>query len=139
MDEFRHYRRWFYAAAIYNAVWGSAVVLFPATVLWIAGLTGTSAVVPLVQVMGMMVGVFAYGYYLLARDPMRYCGFIWIALAGKTLGPLGFVYSAATGTLPWSFGWICLFNDLIWWPAFWSFALKHAREPVVSARRHETR
>ena len=35
-DEFRHYRRWFYAAAIYNAVWGSAVVLSPATLLRIA-------------------------------------------------------------------------------------------------------
>jgi hypothetical protein len=35
-DEFRHYRRWFYAAAIYNAVWGSVVVLFPAALLRIA-------------------------------------------------------------------------------------------------------
>jgi len=25
-----------------------------------------------VQVIGMMVGVYAYGYYLLARDPARY-------------------------------------------------------------------
>ena len=48
----------------------------------------------------------------------------------EDLGPIGFVYSAATGTLPWSFGWICLFNDLIWWPVFWRFALRHAREPA---------
>jgi hypothetical protein len=27
-DEFRIYRGWFYAAAIYNGVWGIAVVLF---------------------------------------------------------------------------------------------------------------
>jgi hypothetical protein len=83
---------------------------------------------PFVQVIGMMVGVYAYGYYLLAREPKRYCGLIWIALAGKTFGPLGFVYSASTGALPWSFGWICLFNDVIWWPVFWRFALTHARE-----------
>jgi hypothetical protein len=76
----------------------------------------------------MMVGVYAYGYYLLAREPKRYCGLIWIALAGKTFGPLGFVYSASSGALPWSFGWICVFNDVIWWPVFWPFALKHARE-----------
>ena len=127
-DEFRHYRRWFYAAAIYNAAWGSAVVLFPGTLLRIAGMNATGAL-PLVQVMGMMVGVYAYGYYLLAREPKRYCGLIWIALAGKTFGPLGFVYSASTGALPWSFGWICVFNDLIWWPVFWRFALTHARKP----------
>jgi hypothetical protein len=89
---------------------------------------------PFVQVMGMMVGVYASGYYLLAREPKRYSGLIWIALAGKTLGPLGFVYSASTSALPWSFGWICLFNDVIWWPVFWKFALDHARDhPVPSS------
>jgi hypothetical protein len=74
-DEFRHYRRWFYAAGIYNAVWGSAVVLFPATLLRIADMNGTSAL-PLAQVIGMIVGVYAYGYYLLAREPKRYFGLI---------------------------------------------------------------
>ena len=102
------------------------MVLFPAALLRIAGMEMSGAL-PLVQVMGMMVGVYAYGYYLLAREPQRYAGFIWIALAGKTLGPLGFLHSALTGALPWSFGWICVFNDLIWWPVFWRFALKHGR------------
>ena len=130
-DEFRHYRRWFHAAAIYNVVWGSAVVLFPGPFLQLAGVTASvtpSMAVPFVQVIGMMVGVYAYGYYLLAREPARYSGLIWIALAGKTLGPVGFLYSAATGALPWRFGWVCVFNDLIWWPVFWQFALTHARE-----------
>ena len=125
-DQFRGYRRWFYAAAIYNAAWGAVVILLPDVLLRIAGINAREAG-PLVQVIGMMVGVYAYGYYLLAREPERYSGLIWVALAGKTLGPLGFVYSAATGALPWSFGWICLFNDVIWWPVFWRFALKHAR------------
>jgi hypothetical protein len=125
-DEFRLFRRWFYAAAIYNVVWGGAVALFPGTLLEVADMNADA--VPLVRVVGMMVGVFAYGYYLLAREPNRYYGFIWIALAGKTFGPLGFVYSAATGALPWNFGWICVFNDLVWWPVFWRFALTHARE-----------
>ena len=129
-DEFRRYRRWFYAAALYNAVWGSAVVLFPGLLLRVTDPNATLAL-PFVQVTGMMVGVYAYGYYLLARDPKRYCGLIWIALAGKTLGPVGFVYSSTLGALPWSFGWVCVFNDLIWWPAFWRFALTHARAPVT--------
>jgi hypothetical protein len=130
-DEFRMYRRWFYAAAIYNAVWGSLVAVFPDPLLRIAGLIDPGAL-PLVRVIGMMVGVYAYGYYLLARDPRRYAGLIWIGLAGKTFGPLGFLYSAATGALPWSFGWVCVFNDLIWWPVFWKFALTHAKSPVSS-------
>jgi len=131
-DDLRTYRAWFYAAAMYNVVWGSVVMLFPGTFLRIAGMEGPGAV-PLVQVIGMMVGVYAFGYYLLAREPRRYAGFIWIALAGKTLGPLGFVYSAATGALPWSFGWICVFNDIVWWPVFWRFALTDARRVNQSA------
>jgi len=130
-DPLRGYRGWFYAAAVYNAVWALAVTAFPLELTRAAGVDAR-AFVPFVQVIGMMVGVYAYGYYLLAREPRRYCGLIWIALAGKTLGPLGFVYYASTGALPWTFGWTCVFNDLIWWPAFWSFALAHARRPLAT-------
>lgn len=133
-DELQRYRRWFRAAAVYNFMWGSAVVVYPGLLLRLTGMTAAGSE-PLVQVMGMMVGVYAYGYYLMAREPKRYCGFIWIALAGKTFGPLGFVYSALVGTLPWSFGWICLFNDVIWWPVFWRFALTHGLEPDASVSR----
>jgi hypothetical protein len=127
-DALRAYRWWFYAAALYNLLWGLSVLAFPRALLDIAGVDDAGAI-PLAQVIGMMVGVYAYGYYLLARAPQRYAALIWVGLAGKTLGPVGFVYSAATGALPWSFGWVCVFNDLIWWPAFWAFALKHARGP----------
>jgi hypothetical protein len=78
----------------------------------------------------MVVGVFAYGYWLLARDPVRYCGVVWIGLAGKVLGPLGFVWYAVSGVLPWSFGATILLNDLVWWPAFFLFAFRYARRPL---------
>ncbi len=130
-DRFRAYRPWFYAAAAYNLLWGAAVVIYPRGLLGLAGVSDPRAV-PLAQVIGMMVGVYAYGYYLLARAPQRYAAFIWIGLAGKTLGPVGFLYSAATGALPWTFAWVCLFNDVIWWPAFWSFALKNARGAMLN-------
>jgi small multidrug resistance pump len=132
-DHLRMYRGWFYAAAIYNVVWGAAVVAFPVSLSRLAGLD-VSAVIPLVQVIGMMVGVYAIGYYLLAREPLRYAGLIWIALAGKTLGPAGFVYYAIAGVLPWKFGWTCVFNDVIWWPVFWSFALRYGRGPGPESR-----
>jgi hypothetical protein len=54
-DNLRPYRAWFYAAAIYNVAWGSAVILFPGTLLEIGGID-VAAAVPLVQVIGMMVG-----------------------------------------------------------------------------------
>ena len=78
----------------------------------------------------MIVGVYAYAYYLLARDPVRYCGLVWVGLAGKMFGPVGFVFAALKGDLPWSFGLINLTNDVIWLPAFVLFVWKHARKPL---------
>jgi hypothetical protein len=40
------------------------------------------------------------------------------------------VYYAYIDLLPWTFGWACVFNDVIWWPVFWRFALQHARKPL---------
>jgi hypothetical protein len=128
-DAYAAYRPWFYGAAVYNFLWGTAVILFPnALFQWLN--------MPLPnypgiwQSVGMMVQVYALGYWLMARDPERYANFIWIAILGKTFGPIGFLITAAKGELPWAFGWTILTNDLIWWPAFWSFALKHARTPL---------
>lgn len=128
-DEFRGYRRWFYAAAVYNVIWGLAVILFP-TALFRA-VSGVTLQYPsLFQCIGMMVLVYGPGYYLIAKDPIRYGRFVWIGILGKTFGPLGFVCAALKGELPWAFGFNLLFNDVLWWPAFWSFALKYAREPM---------
>jgi hypothetical protein len=130
-DELGFYRAWFRAAAVYNLAWGAAVIAFPEPLSRLAGLDVTG-VTPLVQVIGMMVGVYAIGYWLLGSDPLRYSGLIWVALAGKMLGPAGFLYYALAGTLPWKFGWTCVFNDIVWWPVFWSFALRYGG---VTSRR----
>ena len=125
----RSFRVWFYAAAAYNLLWGSVVCVFPHWCIELLGIGGF-VYAPFLQVLGMVVGVFAYGYWLLARDPERYCGLVWIGLAGKVLGPLGFLYYALTGGLPWSFGATIVLNDLVWWPAFIVFAFRYARRPL---------
>jgi hypothetical protein len=33
------------------------------------------------------------------------------------------------GALPWRFGCQTMMNDLVWFPAFWTFALRYARGP----------
>jgi hypothetical protein len=132
-DPLRIYRRWFLAAAVYNVAWGLVVLAFPHPLLRLADIHDPHAA-PLVGVIGMLVGVYGYGYYLLARNPLRYAPFIWIGLAGKTFGPVGFVWGALTGALPWRFGWVCLFNDVIWWPVFCHFALRHGVERRPSSQ-----
>jgi hypothetical protein len=76
----------------------------------------------LFQCIGMMVGVYSIGYWLIARDPERFGPLVYVGLLGKVFGPLGFLAGAITGRLPWSFGWINVTNDVIWLPTFFSFA-----------------
>ncbi len=122
------YQRWFIAATVYNAVWGCWTVLLPDAYFRMIGMTPP---VPraIWQCVGMMVLVYALGYYMVARQPERYGVFIWIGLIGKVFGPLGFLFGIATGELPARFGWILITNDLVWWPVFLMFALKYARRP----------
>jgi len=72
--------------------------------------------------------VYALGYWLVWREPVRYGAFVYLGLLGKVLGPIGFLVSASRGELPWSFGWLNVFNDLIWLPAFIAFAMAWRRE-----------
>ena len=111
------YRPWFYAAALYNFVWGSLNVIFPELFFLLVGMPPPNYP-PLWQVVGMFVLVYAPAYWWAARFPARHRHLIVIGLLGKLLGPLGFAWSVANGALPIAFGWTILTNDLIWWPAF---------------------
>ncbi|CAN5658575.1 hypothetical protein BH11ARM2_BH11ARM2_16540 [soil metagenome] len=132
VDELKGYRRWFYAATVYNLLWGAAIVLFPKALIRLIGMP-LPAPIGIWQSVGMIVGVYAVGYWLLARDPRRYAALIWVGLLGKTFGPIGFLSTAMKGGLPWAFGLTILTNDILWWPAFWSFALKYGVVPIREA------
>lgn len=110
----------FYAAAVYNAVWGIVMVAMPNLMFDLLGMERPNYP-SLFQCIGMMVGVYAIGYWLIARDPIRYAPLAWIGLLGKVFGPVGLTFSSLNGELPWRFGWVCLTNDLIWWIPFAMF------------------
>ncbi len=126
MDKLKRYSTWFYAAAIYNAVWGAFVVLWPEGYFKILNLPVPNYMA-IWQGMGMVVGVYALGYWLIARDPVRFGPFVWVGLLGKLFGPIGLVFAGLKGDLPWSFGWINLTNDIIWLPAFIGFSVELVR------------
>lgn len=111
------YRPWFYAAAIYNFVWGCVSILFPELFFKLIGMPLPNYAA-LWQVIGMFVLVYAPAYWWAARKPGQHRHLILIGLLGKVLGPVGFVWSVGAGQLPLVFGWTILTNDLIWWPAF---------------------
>ena len=111
------YKPWFYAAAGYNFVWGAIAILFPSAYFRLIDMK-TPEPEAIWQVVGMFVLVFAPGYWWAARRPERHAHLIAIGLAGKLLGPAGFVFSLATDALPLRFGLTLLTNDLIWWVPF---------------------
>lgn len=117
---FKKYSPWFYAAAFYNLIWGTVVILWPSLLftIWDIPQPTDSA---LWQVVGMFVLVYAPAYWWAANNPTANYSFIIIGFLGKLLGPIGFVWAVSQNQLPLAFGWIILFNDIIWWPAFASY------------------
>jgi len=113
----KRFRPWFYAAAVYNFIWGSVTVLFPNLFFDLIG-EPRPFYPALWQVVGMFVLVYAPAYWWAGRYPDRHSHLIMIGLLGKVLGPVGFVWAAINGQLPLSFGWTNLTNDVIWWPSF---------------------
>lgn len=106
-----------WAAAVYNVVWGSAVILFPTATLELMHFP-PQPTPQLWQCIGMIVGVYGVGYGLAAGDPCRLWPLVFVGLLGKILGPLGFLDAALHGLLPWSAGWTIVMNDMIWWFPF---------------------
>jgi hypothetical protein len=113
----RCYRPWLYAAAVYNLLWGAVAILFPGLLFQLIGAPPPNYL-PLWQVVGMFVLVYAPAYWWAGRYPSHHVHLVMIGLLGKILGPVGFAWSAGSGQLPFAFGLTILTNDLLWWPAF---------------------
>ena len=105
------------AAGIYNLLWGVWVVLLPATVFELAGLAPVNYP-EIWQCVGMLVGVYGIGYLVAASHPLRHWPIVFVGLLGKVLGPMGMVWAIIKGTFPLHMAWVCVTNDLIWWPPF---------------------
>jgi len=114
----RWMRRWLVAAGLYNLLWGAGVILLPRTLVDLAGLEMTPAGLAIWQCLGMVIGVYGIGYLAASLDPIRHWPIVLVGLLGKIFGPIGFVWTASRGEIPWSFGWTILTNDLLWWTPF---------------------
>jgi len=104
-------------AAVYNLLWGAWVILFPNQLFDWTGIAPPNYP-GIWQCVGMIVGVYGIGYWCAASDFRRHWPIVLVGFLGKVLGPIGFLQSAWTGALPWSWGWTIVSNDLIWWIPF---------------------
>lgn len=105
------------AAGVYNLLWGAFAVLAPTLPFAWLGIE-PPRYPELWQCIGMIVGVYGVGYLAAARDPFRHWPIVLVGLLGKVFGPVGYVWSASRGALPWEGGLTIVTNDLIWWLPF---------------------
>lgn len=106
-------KRWLFAAGVYNIVWGVVFGAFPNLLFDWAGMARPNYP-ELFQCIAMIVGVYGVGYAIAATDPYRHWPIVLVGFLGKLFGPIGFLQAALTGRLPWKFGVLNIFNDLIW-------------------------
>ena len=110
--------RWIlWAAAVYNLTWGAGVILFPTLPFEWVGMEPPNYP-SLWQCIGMIVGVYGVGYGIAASDPLRHWPIVLVGLLGKVFGPVGFLWTAWRGELPWIAGLTIVTNDLVWWLPF---------------------
>lgn len=93
--------------------------------------------------LGMVIGLYGVVYAEVARVPER--GFVLAAagLAGKVLGPVGWLYLYSTGRWPGKSVVMIVSNDLIWWVPFslylkdvWPLFLRDLMGPSDSRREN---
>ena len=122
------------AAAIYNLAWGAFAIAAPTVMFRMVRLQPTPLYPEFWQCIGMIVGVYGFGYWIASGNPYRHWPLVLIGLLGKVFGPIGFAYSVWQGRLPAAFGWTILTNDLIWWVPFFAILWNAARVNQASSQ-----
>lgn len=127
-------RRVLLAAAVYNIAWGLLAIVSPLAIFQWCGFDPLPAYPEIWQCLGMVIGVYGVGYGIAAFDPYRHWAIVFVGLLGKLFGPIGFVASAVSGRLPWRFGTMLLFNDLMWWIPFTLILWRASRAANLGSR-----
>jgi hypothetical protein len=118
--------RGFQLAAAYNLAWGVTIILFPNLPFEILDIPPVNYPF-LMSGIGMFVAVYAYGYWVVSRELLRYPQLVVIGLLGKTLGPIGWAFTVCRGEIPARTLLINVFNDLIWLPLFVTYVVWYQR------------
>lgn len=119
--------KWLWVAAWYNIGFGFWTVVFPTQAFELFGMEPPRY--PFIwQTVGMVVGVYGIGYGVAAFNELKHFPIVLVGFLGKIFGPIGFVVTFFAGDLPLAFGVLLIFNDLIWYPAFWGITKRFTVE-----------
>ena len=122
----RLYRILFVLAGFYNLAFAAWTALHPLAFFSLFNLEPPNH--PAIwQCLGMVIGVYGAGYLWAAFNLARAKPIIALGLAGKVLGPIGWVAIVAAGDWPVRTVTLIVFNDVAWWLPFSLFLLEGTR------------
>jgi hypothetical protein len=100
-------------AGLYHIAAGLACIAVPDLLFGLLGLPNPGFVV---RGLGFMVLLFGLIYVEVPRT--KNSRLIRIAVVGKFVGPLGWLWGSLLGEFPPQALWTPLFHDMVWWPFF---------------------
>ena len=87
------------------------------------------------QLVGMLVGLFGVGYWLVALNPVENRNVLMLGFWSKVLGSILGVYYLARGGCRWTFLPVLFFADMIYLPPF--LVIMHRLYRLAAERRME--
>ena len=117
------------AATAFNAVWGLAMMAYPAlTLAWMGfDLVPDPA---LWRYIGLISLVLALGYGIAAANPFRYWPLVLLGLTEKTGATASLLAAAASGAIPWSRSWL-IAAGLVWIPLLFLILRETSRRFIL--------
>lgn len=100
-------------AAAHNLLAGTGMLVFYHEAYKMLGLAKPDLNLPL-QLVGILVGLFGVGYWLVVRSPVENRNLLLLGLWSKALGSTLGVYYVLLGELPLAFLPILFFSDIIY-------------------------
>jgi hypothetical protein len=107
----------FAIAGAYNLAWGAYSALDPQWLFRYANMP-LSNHPEIFACLGMVVGIYGFLYWQVAREPERGALIAAVGLLGKILGPIGLARLILSGAWPMKSIVLCVTNDFIWWIPF---------------------
>ncbi|HVE70012.1 MAG TPA: hypothetical protein VNI54_01490 [Thermoanaerobaculia bacterium] len=123
----------FALAGAYNLAWGAYSALDPQWLFRYAGMP-LSNTPEIFACLAMVVGIYGFLYWQVARDPERGAAIAAIGLLGKVLGPIGLARLIWTGVWPMKSIVLCITNDFIWWIPFTLYLIDVRAAASASSR-----
>jgi hypothetical protein len=117
MKRRRFHQLVFAIAGAYNLGWGAYTMADPQWLFRYARMP-LANYPEIFACLGMVVGVYGFLYWQVARDPERGIAIAAVGLLGKVLGPIGLAQLIYSGAWPVRTIVLCVTNDFIWWIPF---------------------